>query len=111
MSGYLLNMGLWDFAWWVYQEVNFSPRITQITLIFFIFSREFAPFAVDFGSTMRNPKETSIFGGSSGRSLRGLRAGFLTVPACGSVRRPATARKEQDRFGTPRIIEKIHVRL
>jgi len=31
----------------------------------------------------------SIFGGSSGRSLRGLRAGFPTVPACGSVRRPA----------------------
>ena len=33
----------------------------------------------------------SIFGGSSGRSLRGLRAGFSTVPVCGSVRRPATA--------------------
>ena len=30
-------MGLWDFAWWVYQEVNFSPRITQITLIFYFF--------------------------------------------------------------------------
>ena len=50
-------MGLWDFAWWVYQEVNFSPRITQIALIFYFFSREFAPFAVGFGSTMRNPKE------------------------------------------------------
>ena len=31
-------MGLWDFAWWVYQEVNFSPRITQIALIFYFFS-------------------------------------------------------------------------
>ena len=50
---------------------------------------------------------SSLFGGSSGQSLRGLRAGFPTVPACGSVRRPATARKEQDRFETPRIIEKI----
>ena len=30
-------MGLWDFAWWVYQEVNFSPRITQIALIFLFF--------------------------------------------------------------------------
>ena len=63
-------MGLWDFAWWVYQEVNFSPRITQIALIFYFFyfilfffiffyffSREFALFAVDFSSTMRNPKE------------------------------------------------------
>ena len=29
--------GLWDFAWWVYQEVNFSSRITQITLIFLFF--------------------------------------------------------------------------
>jgi len=37
--------------------VNFSPRITQIALIFYFFSREFALFAVDFGSTMRNPKE------------------------------------------------------
>ena len=50
-------MGLWDFAWWVYQEVNFSPRITQIALIFYFFSREFALFAVDFSSTMRNHKE------------------------------------------------------
>jgi len=50
-------LGLWDFAWWVYQEVNFSPRITQIALIFYFFSREFALFAVDFSSTMRNPKE------------------------------------------------------
>gem|GEM_PF-2919940 len=29
--------GLWDFAWWVYQEVNFLPRITQIALIFLFF--------------------------------------------------------------------------
>ena len=35
----LSRVGLWDFAWWVYQEVNFSPRITQIALIFFIFFR------------------------------------------------------------------------
>jgi len=28
---------------------------------FFIFSREFALFAVDFGSDMRNPKEPFIF--------------------------------------------------
>ena len=28
---------------------------------FFIFSREFALFAVDLGSTMRNPKEPSFF--------------------------------------------------
>jgi len=56
-SQLIILMGLWDFAWWVYQEVNFSPRITQITLIFF--SREFALFAVDFGLTMRNPKEPS----------------------------------------------------
>ena len=28
---------------------------------FFIFSREFALFAVDFGSTMRNPKEPTFF--------------------------------------------------
>ena len=28
---------------------------------FFIFSREFALFAVDFGSTMRNPKEPYFF--------------------------------------------------
>jgi len=32
----------------------------QIALIFFIFSREFALFAVDFGSTMRNPKEPTL---------------------------------------------------
>ena len=32
-------MGLWDFAWWVYQEVNFSPRITRIALIFYFFFR------------------------------------------------------------------------
>jgi len=31
------KLGLWDFAWWVYQEVNFSPRITQIALIFLFF--------------------------------------------------------------------------
>jgi len=57
--------GLWDFAWWVYQEVNFSPRIGEHCLLtlrtdctdFFIFSREFALFAVNFNSTMRNPKE------------------------------------------------------
>ena len=54
------NTGLWDFAWWVHQEVNFSPRITQIALIFYFFSREFALFAVDFSSTMRNPKEPTI---------------------------------------------------
>ena len=53
-------VGLWDFAWWVYQEVNFLPRITQIALIFYFFSREFALFAVDFSSTMRNPKEPRI---------------------------------------------------
>jgi len=41
--------------------VNFSPRITQIALIFFIFSREFALFAVNFNSTMRNPKEPLFF--------------------------------------------------
>jgi len=34
-SQLIILMGLWDFVWWVYQEVNFSPRITQITLIFF----------------------------------------------------------------------------
>ena|GEM_PF-1659773 len=61
--------GLWDFAWWVYQEVNFSPRIgehclltlcTDCTDFFYFFSREFALFAVDFGSTMRNPKEPKL---------------------------------------------------
>gem|GEM_PF-6635904 len=36
-SNFLIKMGLWDFAWWVYQEVNFSPRITQIALIFYFF--------------------------------------------------------------------------
>ena len=57
-TGYNMTLGLWDFAWWIHREVNFSPRITQIALIFFyFFSREFALFAVDFGSTMRNPKE------------------------------------------------------
>jgi len=29
--------GLWDFAWWMYRDVNFSPRITQIALIFYFF--------------------------------------------------------------------------
>ncbi|RLC85609.1 MAG: hypothetical protein DRI37_07785, partial [Chloroflexi bacterium] len=61
-------VGLWDFAWWVYQEVNFSPRIGEHCLLtlrtdysdFFIFSREFALFAVDFSSTMRNPKEPKL---------------------------------------------------
>jgi len=49
--------------------VNFSPRISGHCLPtlrtdctdFFIFSREFALFAVDFGSTMRNPKEPTEF--------------------------------------------------
>jgi len=35
--------------------------IPQIALIFYFSSREFAPFAVDFGSTMRNPKEPRQF--------------------------------------------------
>jgi len=48
-------MGLWDFAWWIHRA-----HYAQIALIFFIFSREFALFAVDFGSTMRNPKEPTL---------------------------------------------------
>ncbi|GEM_PF-4913664 len=36
--GFLAILGLWDFAWWVHRDVNFSPRITQIALIFY-FSR------------------------------------------------------------------------
>ena len=62
-SNFLIKMGLWDFAWWVHQEVNFSPRTsghclpTLRTDCTDFFSREFALFAVDFSSTMRNPKE------------------------------------------------------
>ncbi|RLC86293.1 MAG: hypothetical protein DRI37_07210 [Chloroflexi bacterium] len=53
----------------MYQEVNFLPRIgehclltlrTDCTDFFIFFSREFALFAVDFSSTMRNPKEPVI---------------------------------------------------
>ena len=53
--------GLWDFAWWVYQEVNFSPRITQITLIFLFFRVNSRYSRLIFGSTMRNPKEPIFF--------------------------------------------------
>ena len=31
------TVGLWDFAWRIHREVNFSPRITQIALIFLFF--------------------------------------------------------------------------
>ena len=35
----------------------FTTDYTDYTDFLFFFSREFAPFAVDLGSTMRNPKE------------------------------------------------------
>ncbi|MCD6344022.1 MAG: hypothetical protein J7M17_00245, partial [Anaerolineae bacterium] len=45
---------------------NACPKLDIVKLRtdctdFLFFSREFAPFAVDFGSTMRNPKEPASF--------------------------------------------------
>ena len=31
------TLGLWDFAWLVHRDVDFSPQITQIALIFVFF--------------------------------------------------------------------------
>ena len=39
----------------------FTTDYTDYTDFLFFFSREFALFAVDFSSTMRNPKEPNFF--------------------------------------------------
>jgi len=54
-------------AWWGIQMAlslfisTVEEHYPQIALIFYFFSREFALFAVDFSSTMRNPKEPLYF--------------------------------------------------
>ena len=50
----------------------FTTDYTDCTDFFIFFSREFALFAVDLGSTMRNPKEPTLF--YTGKGDRGSTA-------------------------------------